>query len=157
MLLKNTFYTFLFSIIMTSLVACTGTRPENLGVDPVSHQFRPCPKSPNCILTQSSDKQSTIEPLKYDSTLTLKEVATNLVETAKQMKRTNIVVEKDDYVYVEYTSKLFRFVDDVEFWIDTTAHIVHFRSASRLGKSDLGANRKRMENFRTLFEDQTKK
>jgi uncharacterized protein (DUF1499 family) len=67
------------------------------------------------------------------------------------MPRTNIVSEKKSLIHVEFTSEIFRFVDDVEFYFEDPG-IIHFRSASRLGHSDLGVNRERMENIRQLFE-----
>jgi len=62
-----------------------------------------------------------------------------------------IVSATGDYLHAEFTSQVFRFVDDVEFLIDEPAHVIHFRSASRIGRSDLGANRARMERLRRLI------
>ena len=59
--------------------------------------------------------------------------------------RTNIITENPDYIYAEFTSFLFRFVDDVEFYFDEKNKTLHFRSASRLGSGDLGVNRKRVD------------
>jgi len=56
------------------------------------------------------------------------------------------------YLHVEFRSTLFRFVDDVEFVIDEPQGLIHIRSASRVGYSDLGANRKRMEKIRLAFQ-----
>jgi uncharacterized protein (DUF1499 family) len=64
------------------------------------------------------------------------------------MPRTNIVEETPGYVRAEFMSALWRFVDDVEFSFDDSAKLVHIRSASRLGKGDLGVNRKRLETIR---------
>ena len=58
--------------------------------------------------------------------------------------RASLVSQSDGYLHYEFTSLLFRFVDDVEFLADDETRLVHFRSASRVGHSDLGANRKRM-------------
>jgi uncharacterized protein (DUF1499 family) len=58
--------------------------------------------------------------------------------------RTVVTLEAAGYLRAEATSLLFRFVDDVEIVVDTTAHVFRFRSASRLGEGDLGVNRKRM-------------
>ena len=62
--------------------------------------------------------------------------------------RTNIVEIRPDYLYAEYTSALLGFVDDVEFFFPPGGHLIHVRSASRLGYSDLGANRRRIEAIR---------
>jgi uncharacterized protein (DUF1499 family) len=75
----------------------------------------------------------------------------DLKKIIQQMKRTRIVTEADNYLYVEFTSALWRFVDDVEFSFDDASKTIHVRSASRLGKSDLGVNRKRIEMIRTAW------
>ena len=69
-----------------------------------------------------------------------------------QFSRCRIVAERHDYLRYEFTSFVFRFVDDVEFLIDQDTKLIHFRSASRVGHSDLGANRRRMVRFREAFE-----
>jgi uncharacterized protein (DUF1499 family) len=69
--------------------------------------------------------------------------------------RARIVTETDDYLHAEFTSLVFRFVDDVEFYIDRRFKLVLFRSASRAGHSDLGVNRRRMEELRRKFYDNT--
>ena len=65
--------------------------------------------------------------------------------------RTEVITAKPDYLYAESTSLIMRFVDDVEFRYDSAAGVIHVRSASRLGKSDLGVNRKRVEGMRTRW------
>jgi uncharacterized protein (DUF1499 family) len=59
--------------------------------------------------------------------------------------------EHDGYLWTTFTSRLFRFVDDVEFRMVFTDGIIHVRSGSRVGYSDLGVNRRRVEKLRTLF------
>jgi len=62
------------------------------------------------------------------------------------------VVEEDTYWHIEFRSRVFRFVDDVEFLFDAQTRLIHVRSASRVGRSDLGVNRKRVEKIRSLFQ-----
>lgn len=59
--------------------------------------------------------------------------------------RTRITLDVPGYLRAEATSRLFRFVDDVEIVIDTTTNLFRFRSASRLGEGDMGVNRARMQ------------
>jgi uncharacterized protein (DUF1499 family) len=66
------------------------------------------------------------------------------------LPRTKLVDEDESYLHYEFTSLLLRFVDDVEFLFDEATKTIHFRSASRLGHSDFGVNRKRMEQMRAL-------
>jgi uncharacterized protein (DUF1499 family) len=62
------------------------------------------------------------------------------------------VEETETYWHVEFRSRIFRFVDDVEFLFDRDNKVIHVRSASRVGYSDLGVNRKRVEEIRTMFQ-----
>lgn len=65
-----------------------------------------------------------------------------------EMPRAKIVILENNYLHVEFRSAFFRFVDDVEFLIDPEEQLIHFRSASRVGYSDFGVNRDRMERIR---------
>ena len=62
-----------------------------------------------------------------------------------------LITSAPDYLYAQYTTPLMKFVDDVEFWFDPNANVIQVRSASRLGESDLGANRKRIEAVRAAL------
>jgi uncharacterized protein (DUF1499 family) len=68
------------------------------------------------------------------------------------MKRSNIVTVGDDYIHAEFTSAFFRFVDDVEFYFDSDAKTIHMRSASRIGYSDFGVNRKRLDDIKLMLK-----
>ena len=67
-----------------------------------------------------------------------------------------VVVETSPgYLRAEFTSKMLKFIDDVEFWLDPPGNVVHVRAAARLGRSDFGANRRHVEAVRTaLAQDQ---
>ena len=67
------------------------------------------------------------------------------------MPRTQIVTDEETYIHATFTSLIFRFVDDVQFVIDDATKTIHFRSASRVGRGDMGVNRNRMEEIRTRF------
>lgn len=126
-----------------------GKRPANIGVN--SGKLAPCPNSPNCVSSQSQDVQHKIEPLTYKSSP--QQAMANLKTVIQNMERTKIITENDNYLYAEFTSKLMGYVDDVEFYLDSSANIIHVRSASRLGKSDLGVNRKRIETIRAKVNE----
>jgi uncharacterized protein (DUF1499 family) len=139
----------LFFVLPVALAACSGTKPAGLGVS--DGRFHPCPKSPNCVSTQSEDEKHRIDPILYKGST--EEARQKLLVIVRSMPRANVVQETDDYIHVEFTSKLFRFVDDVEFWIDEKNKSIQFRSASRTGYSDMGVNRKRMETIRERFQN----
>ena len=121
----------------------SGERPSNLGVK--DGKLSACPGTPNCVNSQSDNPQSKIEPLPAKSIAEIKNVVEN-------MEKTTIIEETDNYLYAEFKSKLMGYVDDVEFYLDPQANAVQVRSASRLGKSDLGVNRKRVEEIRSKLQ-----
>lgn len=123
------------------LSACAGEPPQDIGV--VDGRLTACPDSPNCVTSYASDETHGIAPLQA----TLEQVRGAL----NGMERTNIVNQDGNYLYVEFTTALMGYVDDVEFLYDPAAGVTHVRSASRLGYSDLGANRKRIEALRAAL------
>jgi uncharacterized protein (DUF1499 family) len=132
-----------------SLFAFSGNRPTNIGIK--DGKLAPCPNSPNCVSSQAptSDKEHSIEPISFSST---PETALDkLKSVVRGMERAEIISETSDYLYAEFTSALMGYVDDVEFYLDRNANAIQVRSASRLGKSDLGVNRKRVEEIRSKF------
>ena len=126
-----------------------GKRPDNLGVN--NGQLASCPNSPNCVSsqTQPSDTVHYIEALTYTSTP--EEALSKLKAVIESLPRTKIITETDSYLYAEFKSALMGYVDDVEFYIEKDTQKIHVRSASRLGQSDLGVNRKRVETIREKF------
>lgn len=108
-----------------------------------------CPSSPNCVSTQASDESHRMEPIPFTGDLT--SVRERLKQAIGSMPRSKITEETDNYIRAEFTTPLMRYVDDVELLIDTEANVVHFRSASRMGYSDMGANRKRMIQLAAAF------
>ena len=128
--------------LLPFLTACAGEPPQNIGVQ--DGRLTACPDSPNCVASFESDAEHGIQPLQANL-LQVERVLLGLVEA-------NIVESRDGYLYAEFTSRLMRYVDDVEFLEDSTAGVIHVRSASRLGYSDLGVNRKRIENIRGLLK-----
>jgi len=138
-------------VSVTTLIGCSGTVPT-LGVN--NGALLPCPKSPNCVNSQAADEEHFIEPLHY--TGTQEEARNRLVKIIESEKRAKILTVQENYVLAEFTSALFRFVDDVEFYFpekQANQAVVHVRSASRVGYSDLGVNRKRIEQIRSKFND----
>jgi len=79
------------------------------------------------------------------------EARVRLLNIVRNMPRTKIITADNDYIYAEFRTATMRFVDDVEFYIDAQHQVIHFRSASRLGYSDLGLNRRRMQAIRDAF------
>ena len=118
--------------------------PGNLGVQ--DGHLSSCPQKPNCVSTQSLDEQHRIDPFRIQGTQ--EEIMARLKTAIATFPRLEIVAEDRAYLRLQATSWLFRFVDDVEFLIDDEAGLVQVRSASRVGYSDMGANRSRLESIR---------
>jgi uncharacterized protein (DUF1499 family) len=133
------------------LIGCHGTRPSSLGVR--DGKLAACPESPNCVSSHMTDETHRIDPLPYAGSGA--DALARLSAIVRSLPRTTIVTEKSDYLHAECTSRIFRFVDDVEFLADDRAKVIHVRSASRLGSSDLGVNRKRIELIRSLWQAAT--
>ena len=133
------------------LAGCSGTMP-NLGIN--NSKLTPCPKTPNCVSSQAHDEKHYIEPIHYAGTE--QEAHDRLLQIIESEKRTKILTDQENYIRIEFTSALFRFVDDVEFYFpkeNADETVIHIRSASRVGSSDLGANRRRIERIRSKFKD----
>ena len=110
----------------------------------------PCPKSPNCVSTQAKDEQHAIAPVHYTGS---REAAMQrLLSVLRAIPRTTIVATDENSVRAEFRTRIFKFVDDAQFVFDDATKVIHFRSASRVGYSDLGVNRKRMEEIRKALE-----
>lgn len=143
---------FTLSIIVTIsfviILSCSLTRPKSIGL--INNRLTDCPDTPNCVNTYSSDSIHAIEPLHY--TTTKEEAVAQIIEIINSMKRTKIITQTDSYLHVEFTTKIMRYTDDVEFYFDGTNKTIHFRSASRVGYSDLGLNRERMNEIKNIFK-----
>lgn len=129
-------------------VGCTGngnSAPPGLS----NGRLAPCPASPNCVSTETEDPEKRMEALAFSSDL--KQSKEKILGIIREMPRTEVLENREEYIHATFTSALFRFVDDVEFYFDQTSKTIHFRSASRTGYSDLGANRKRMSRISELY------
>lgn len=141
----------MFSFLSFLLSACSGSRPNDLGIK--DGKLNPCPNKPNCVNSQASseDREHSIQPISYIGSRTDEE--SRIKSVVASMPRTRLIKEETGYLYFEFTSLLMRYVDDVEFYLDDTTKLIHIRSASRLGHSDLGVNRKRMEAIRKGLQE----
>lgn len=111
-----------------------------------------CPDSPNCVSTVDTTDYAQMASIPYEGETAV--VQQRILQTIEQMPRTNVVTVEPTYIHVEFSTPTIGFVDDVEFLINEEAQQIEFRSASRLGYGDGGANRKRMEQFASLLKAQ---
>ena len=134
-------------ILVVFAVSLLAKAPANLGVK--NGRLAWCPSSPNCVCTQAEDETHQIDPIRFTGTPA--EAMTKLKQALLTLPRVEIVTENEDYLHAVCRSLIFRYPDDVEFWIDGANQTIHFRSASRVGHGDFGVNRARMETIRQAF------
>lgn len=135
----------LLTLGLLTLAGCAGSPPQNLGIQ--DNRLAPCPSSPNCVSSYTNSKDHKVTPWLFQGTP--EQAHGKLIEILKQRENVTITQNTARYIRAEFKSALMGFVDDVEFVIE--ADQVQLRSASRLGYSDLGANRDRIESLRTAF------
>ncbi len=121
--------------------------PTNLGVQ--GGRLSDCPSSPNCVCTQATAETHQMTAIPFEGSVG--EVRGRMKSAIGSMPRGRITEETQTYIRAEFTTAILRFVDDVEVLIDPAAKLIHYRSASRIGHSDLGTNRKRMEELTKRF------
>jgi uncharacterized protein (DUF1499 family) len=110
-----------------------------------------CGEKNNCVSSQASNLNSYqfIEPWTY--TVPDELAMSRLIEILQSEERAKLISVEKNYIRAEFTSRIFRFVDDVEFYMDRNNKKIHFRSSSRIGRGDWGVNRKRMEQLHQSF------
>jgi len=124
-----------------------GTRPATLGMR--DGRLAPCPDRPNCVSSQATDARHAIAPLAFRGDAAAAQTA--LATAIRAMPRHLLAAQQPGYLHAEFSSAIMGFVDDAEFVVDGQARIVHVRSAARLGYSDFGVNRRRIETLREAF------
>ena len=129
------------------LTGCVSVKPL-LGIN--NAKLKECPNTPNCVSSMTDDPAYYIEPIII--TGTQKEIKKEIISVVNSLENTNIIISEDNYIRVEVHSNFFHFIDDVEFYFPETKSediVIHVRSASRVGYSDLGVNRERIELIRS--------
>ena len=141
----------LISIGGLYVLSFSSQAPSNIGV--TAGKLAACPDSPNCVSTQAADSEKKMSPIALTASDDSSQDAIKKIKAvvAKHFSRAKLVSEKENYLHYEFTSLIFRFVDDVEFLVDADNQQIDFRAASRVGHSDMGKNRKRMQQITDLL------
>jgi uncharacterized protein (DUF1499 family) len=117
----------------------------------VSGTLAPCPDKPNCVCSEFGEAAAnSIAPLDYSDAPPQKAWG-DIVQIIKELDG-EVVVSNDEYIAATFSSSLFGFIDDVECRLEPTQKRIQIRSASRVGHSDMGVNRKRVETMARLFD-----
>jgi len=118
----------------------------------INGKLSPCPNKPNCVCSEgdTANAQNNIQPLSIAGMED--HIAWASLINAVKASGGSIQQHSDTYLHATFTSTLFRFVDDFEARLDSSRQIIHIRSASRVGHSDFGVNRKRAERIRLEYD-----
>jgi uncharacterized protein (DUF1499 family) len=132
-------------IVAGQLGLFAGRAPPDLGVR--EGRFKPPSKTPNSVSSQA-DLFADHPQRDYARIAPLPGPMSRLRGVVQSMPGARIVEQRDDYLRVEFQTRVLKFTDDAEFWFDPAAGAIQVRSASRLGRGDLGVNRARIESIR---------
>ncbi|WP_411279485.1 DUF1499 domain-containing protein [Gemmatimonas sp.] len=127
------------SLIIASLATLYWQPPMPISAEKL---LPPCPSTPNCVSSEATRASQRVPTVPFTDAPAAALARAKVALLAEP--RTTLTAERDGYLHAECKSFLFRFVDDVDIVVDPIAQVYHFRSASRVGASDLGVNRKRL-------------
>jgi uncharacterized protein (DUF1499 family) len=128
-------------VLALNTAGCGGRVPEGLGIR--EGRLAACPSSPNCVSSDASDSGHAVAAIAVEGPM---EAAwRGLHALLERTAGVRIVADDVDYLYAVFTTRIMRYRDDVEFHLRSERNEIAVRSASRVGYSDMGANRKRVE------------
>lgn len=123
--------------------------PKSIGLK--NGRLAPMSDKPNAVSSQTNVIDKRVEPLKFIGNLNNSKRL--ILDVINQFKNVTIIKNEKNYIYVVFASELMKYKDDVEFYFDENNKLIHFRSASRVGYSDMGVNRKRYDDIRKRYEN----
>lgn len=126
--------------IATGLITSAGATPTLSGCDNLL----------NCTSSTANTNKNLIEPIAYQGAST--EVIAKIATLISKQKGTKVKTQNANYLHATYKTLLVGYTDDLELLVDQNSGVLNIRSASRIGRSDLGANRKRIEALRVLLD-----
>jgi uncharacterized protein (DUF1499 family) len=132
------------ALALTAGAACVSQRPVEAGL--VDGRLRPCPDSPNCVCSEAGEGESAIEPFAFEGDPD--RAFRSLLDFVASEPRTRVVRVEGDWAHLVFFTRFLHFADDLELRLDRDARVIQVRSASRVGYSDLGTNRERVEELR---------
>ena len=126
-------------------------KPEHLGL--LHGLLRTCPDSPNCVCSEAhcqTSEQHAIAAIKT-ADASWNKVTSIITEQGGEIEQNS-----GNYLHATFTTPIFRYVDDVELRLDESSGLIHIRSASRIGRSDFGVNRNRVERIMQALKESEK-
>jgi uncharacterized protein (DUF1499 family) len=141
----------IFLTLTSSLILSTATWAFASAVGIDRGHLSSCPASDNCVVSQDADSKHAIDPITYH--VDHDKARETLLKVLTVVPRTQVIEQTDNYIHALSKSRIFKFIDDVEFYLPPNESVIHLRSASRVGESDLGVNRRRLEQIRLALRD----
>lgn len=139
--------TILLIPLLSSLLSCSSTPPAGKLIE---GHLRPCPDRPNCVSSENGAGDP-VAPISFRSS---PDQAWQIMQTVIEGLGGKISDRRPTYLWATFSSRFFRFVDDVELRLEPEEKILHIRSGARVGYADFGVNGKRVETIRHLFTEQ---
>lgn len=135
--------------LLLIFIQLVSKRPSDLGIR--ENKLKSCPPSDNCVCSQADpeDELHYISPLNF--TKSKAEMMIKIENIINSLPRTKIIAKTDSWIHIEFRSLMWRFIDDIEIYLDDSSNLIHFRSASRIGTQDYGANRNRIEEIKKML------
>ncbi|MFT5701967.1 MAG: hypothetical protein ACI8ZB_004871 [Desulforhopalus sp.] len=140
----------ILTLLAITLILKNNSTPRNIGV--TNGALSPVPSTPNAVSSQTSDKGRQVAPLPFRQDLL--ESITTINKILEEFEYIEIVKVEKNYIHAISTTKTMHFHDDIEFFFDERTKLIHFRSASRIGYSDMGVNRKRYNLLKNAYVEQ---
>jgi uncharacterized protein (DUF1499 family) len=140
---------YLLLVLFVIIISCAGERPLNIGL--VNGQLTELADKPNCVSTTTQFTDKKMPAIAY--TKPESDVLLIIVQAISDFGDAEIISQDSNYIHAEFTTGI-GWVDDVEFYLNRTKKQIEFRSASRIGHSDFGTNRERMEKMTVLIKKQ---
>ena len=139
----------LWGMLAAVINGCSGSKPDRSAMR--TDGLDGCPDRPNCVSSEARDAAHGIAPLhlKGDPAAGWEVV----LSVVSGLPRTITVKATDRYLHAECKSRIFGFIDDLELQLNIATGVISIRSASRVGYSDLGVNRRRVEALREILKE----
>ncbi len=138
-------------VIFLTLTVSLCSMADTWALSVSNNHLASCPASQNCVVSQGADSKHAIEPITYH--VDHDKAREILLKVLTVVPRTEVVEQTDNYIHATSKSRIFKFIDDVEFYFPNDENVIHLRSASRVGDWDLGVNRRRLEQIRLALRD----
>ncbi len=136
-------------VILTLLMVAKNMKtPSGIGV--TAGKLAPLPNRPNAVSSQTENGDKHVPPFPFKGTLEASK--SKILEVLDEYGNISVISSDGDYIHAISTTPRMRFKDDLEFFFDEQAALIHFRSASRLGYSDMGLNRERYDVLIKLYQ-----